>query len=255
MKLKIVQVNIYRGKFLNELVNFLEEQKPDFICAQEVTGGSRNLFEDKTINLFEYLRRELKVYGVYNHDFTVSDKEDSFQANAVFSKFPIVGQEVLVLKQHEFVKNENVQKQVMFKKVPRHVLDAIVAVEGFRMHIMSWHGAWTAPPSDDLRTLGNAQLVVSYIKSLGDQAFILCGDLNNIIGSKTVGLIETVANNLMLGEDIKQTTHPKIHKIVPRGYLVDYIFTSKHFLLKRLEVPEVTVSDHLPVVAELSFSS
>lgn len=255
MTIKIIQINIYRGKFLNELVNFLKEQRPDFICAQEVTGGSQNLFEDKSINLFEFTRRELKMYGVYNHDFTVSDRKDSFQANAVFCRFPIVGSKVLVLKPHEFVKNENVKKRVMFKKAPRHVLDAIVAVADLKIHIMSWHGAWTAPPSDDTRTLGNAQLVVSYIKSLGNQPFILCGDLNNIIGSKTVGLIETVANNLMLGRDIKQTTHPKIHKIVPRGYLVDYIFVSKHFKLQKLEVAEVTISDHLPVVAELLFSA
>jgi len=75
--------------------------------------------------------------------------------------------------------------------------------------------------------------------------------LNNVIGTKTLGLISSAANNLMVGSNVPMTTHPKIHKIAPRGFLVDYIFASKHFKLQSLKVPQVLVSDHLPVVAEL----
>ena len=95
-----------------------------------------------------------------------------------------------------------------------------------------------------------AGIVADYLKNL-DSPFILGCDANNVAESKTIGTISKVAINLMVGSGISQTTHPTKHKIAPRGFLVDYIFTSNHFKLLRLQVPEILVSDHLPVVAEL----
>ena len=79
------------------------------------------------------------------------------------------------------------------------------------------------------------------------------GDLNAIPQSKTVGNINRVARNLMMDSGILATTNVKIHKIAPRAYLVDYIFTSSHFDLVKLSVPNITVSDHLPVIASIEY--
>ncbi|HLA04031.1 MAG TPA: hypothetical protein VJ065_02220, partial [Patescibacteria group bacterium] len=126
-------------------------------------------------------------------------------------------------------------------------------VYGRKVSAISWHGAWTAPPTDTDETLRQAKEVANYLKNL-KEPFILGCDMNAVIQGKTAGLISQSANNLMMNSQVLQTTHPKIHKIAPRGFLIDYIFTSPHFKLKKLEVPQVTISDHLPVVAELEFN-
>ena len=254
MKLKFIQVNIYKGKYFSDLVGFLTKEDPDFISMQEVTTNGFNLCEDKSISLFEVLKDKLKMYGVYNGDLQLVRDPTSVFGSAVFSKYKITSKNVVILKKFRPVtisELDGVSGQIR-KRIDRHLLDATIDIEGLIIHIMSWHGAWTAPPADNSETLRQAKIVADYLKNL-DGPFILGCDANNIPESKTVGLINNVCVNLMIGQNVSQTTHPKVHKIAPRGYLVDYVFTSKHFSLKSLLAEQVLVSDHLPVVCELEF--
>lgn len=250
--LKFIQVNIYKGKYFENLLDFLKEENPDFITMQEVTTKGFNLYRDKKANLFEFIKSELKMEGVFNGDLKLEGSADSFFGNAVFTKYGIIKSNVVVLKSFRPVTIEELDgiSGEIREQISRHLLDAVVNYFGKIMHILSWHGAWTAPPQDTPETLRQAKLVAGYIRLL-DEPFIIGGDLNNIMGSKTLEIVESEANNLMRGASIKQTTHPTVHKIAPEGFLIDYIFCSKDFKLKSLSVPQVLVSDHLPVVCEL----
>lgn len=251
--LKFIQVNIYKGKYLEALVDFLKKEEPDFISMQEVTVNGFNFYWDKSVNLFNLLKNELKMNGVFNGDLELLGDESSVFGNALLTKYEIIGSHIEVLKKFRPVSLEELDGESGFEirpKIDRHLLDAQVSFKGQNIHIMSWHGAWTAPPADTKETLRQAKIVADYLKSLNGP-FILGGDLNNVVGSKTIGMVEDVANNLMQSANAVQTTHPKIHKIAPRGFLVDYIFASHHFTLKSIEVANVLVSDHLPVVAVL----
>jgi len=81
---------------------------------------------------------------------------------------------------------------------------------------------------------------------------VLGCDSNNVIQSKTIGLINKVSNNLLLDSGVLGTTNLKIHKISPVTYLIDYIFTSRNVQKLSVFVPKITISDHLPVIAELA---
>lgn len=252
MKLKHIQINIYKGKYLDSLILFLKKENPDFISMQEVTWGFLNHFEDKEVNLFEKLKDSLSMEGVCNFDWKVKGNVGSL-GNAVFSKFPIIDYKVTVLREPKEIDFEFVESEKGFPEAPRHFIDAICRVNNANVHVMSWHGAWTAPPVDTNETLRQSGIVRRYVDELNSNnaPFLIGCDLNSTMDKKTVRLISEVTNNLMIGKQIKQTTHPEIHKIAPRGFLVDYIFISKHFRSKSLHVPEIIVSDHLPVIAEL----
>lgn len=253
--IKIIQINIYKGKYLGELINFLKGENPDIILQQEVSCGKLNYTKDKTLNLFEVIKRELGMDGAFNGDVRLEGDENSSFGNAVLTKYPILDQKVVVLAQFRPLTFEEIEHvELIWAQVPRHVLDLVVDVSAQKVHVMSWHGAWTAPPTDTSQTLRQANMAAKYLKSI-KEPYILGVDMNNIPQSKTVAIIDKVAINHMMGSGVLQTTHPKIHKIVPRGYLIDYIFTSNHFKLKSISVPEVTVSDHLPVVAEVELIS
>ena len=249
---KFIQVNIYKGKYLENLLDFLKKEDADFISMQEVTTKGFNLYSDKEANLFEIIKNELKMNGVFNGDLKLKDDPNSFFGNAIFSKYKIINSNVVVLKTFRPVTIDELDgvSGDIREQIPRHLLDAEVDYDGKVMHILSWHGAWTAPPTDTAQTLRQAKLVADYLASL-DEPFILGGDLNNIIGSKTLEFIESIANNLMRNAGIEQTTHPTAHKIAPRRYLIDYIFSSNQFRVKSIKVGQVLVSDHLPVAAEL----
>ena len=57
----------------------------------------------------------------------------------------------------------------------------------------------------------------------------------------------------MMNLGIVQTLNPRVHFLKDHGFLVDYIFGSKHMKADSIEVSDVDVSDHLPVVAQLDF--
>lgn len=249
--LKFVQINIYKGRYFEALVEFLRTENPDIISLQEVSSGEINLYPDKKVHLFEYLKKRLGLNGEFVNDQKFSNSPGKM-GNAILTKLPIVGANVVTLNDQVPITIKQFRSWRIWPKISRHLLDVTVDFCGQSICAMSWHGAWTAPPTDTDETLRQAKIVADYLKSITDP-FILGVDLNNIPTSATTAIINQVANNLMINSGIVQTTHPKIHKIVPRGYLVDYIFTSRDFRLIKLDVPQVTVSDHLPVIAQLEF--
>src|SRR3989344_889021 len=98
MRIKFIQINIYKGRYLDELVAFLKMEDADFISMQEVTTSSFNLFADKNVSLFELLGSRLQMHGVFNGDLKLKGDDSSVFGNAVFSKYKIVGEKVLTLK-------------------------------------------------------------------------------------------------------------------------------------------------------------
>ena len=249
-QIKFIQVNIYKGKYMDSLVDFLNKEKPDIVAMQEVTAGEVNYFEDKTINTFEYIKEKTGLNGYFYGDLEFVDSSDSLFGNAVLTKHKPVDLKVLSLKKYRPLTLAEFEDSTIWPEISRLAIDATVEIEGINVHAISWHGAWTAPPADTQETLRQAQMVADYLKNL-NEPFIVGVDINNVPESRTVGIINSVANNLMAGAGVMQTTHPKLHKIAPRGYLVDYIFVSKDFKVVSLKVPQVTISDHLPVVATL----
>lgn len=252
-KLKFIQINIYKGKYLDALVDFLKQENPDIVAMQEVTRGDVSYYRDKTVNIFEYVKTKTGLDGYFGGNQKFADSAESLFGNAVLTKLPITGSKVLSLKEFAPVRLSEFEDSSIFPYLARLAIDVMIDVDGRGVHAISWHGAWTAPPADTTETLRQAKIVADYLKSL-NSPFILGGDLNNIPESKTVGLISSVTNNLMTGSNVVQTTHPKLHKITPRGYMVDYIFCSAHFKKLSLRVPEVAISDHLPVVSVLEFA-
>ncbi len=248
MYFKFIQVNIYKGKYFEELIKFLKKEDPDFISMQEVTGGDANLGSHRD-DLFTKICEATGLNGATNRDYDLTDRA-GFMSNAVFSKFKLMDKHVVVLspyKKLDFVTSES---DSFWPKGPKHLLDCTFDVDGIFIHAMSVHGAWTAPPEDTPETLRQAGIIAKHLKNTKG-TFILGGDFNAVIQGKTIGLIDKVANNLLFNSGVLETTNPKVHKIKPRGYLIDFIFTSKDVKLKNLVVPKITVSDHLPVIAQL----
>lgn len=253
-KIKVIQVNIFKGKYLDALVDFLKREEPDFITMQEVTCGVVSNHLDKTTNLFEYLKNALGLSGVFHNDVQIANQPEALHGNAVFTKHKILESDHVVLKTSRPLTEEEFHDPKFFPDFPRSIVDASCDFNGELIHILSLHGAWTAPPTDTPETIRQARQIASHLKGLG-APFVLGGDLNMPPEKETTKIISAAANNLMVGSGVKQTTHPTIHKIAPRGFLIDYLFVSDDFKKIDLTVPEIIVSDHLPVIANLEFTS
>lgn len=250
--LKFIQINIYKGKYLDELVEFLKEEESDFISMQEVSAGKLNNYESKDVNLFELLSQKLSYKGVFHSDVEILGDPNSSFGNAVFAKWPILDSKVIILNTFRpMTLTEFSSDPAIWASMPRHMLDVVCQVGGVKIHVISIHGRRIAPPVDNPESMRQASLIADHLRSLGDELFILGGDFNMPPETSTITIVSGAATNLMEGSGVSQTLNPAVHELGDRGYLVDYIFTSKHFKLKSLAVPQVTVSDHLPVIAQL----
>ena len=131
MRIKFIQVNIYKGRFLDNLLDFLKSEKPDIVSSQEVTAGEVNLCQDKSANLFETIKNELGFDGVYHADLNFSDMPAARFGNAVFSRFPILDKKVVVLKDFRPITYDELEGDAAYDirpKIPRHLLDAVFRV-------------------------------------------------------------------------------------------------------------------------------
>ena len=250
MKLKVVQVNIFKGMYLEALVAFLESEAPDFISMQEVTCGAVSNYNEKSVNLFKYIRKALGLDGVFYNDVRIVNHPDVFHGNAVFSKYDILESKQVVLRHGRPLAVPEFNDPAFFPEFPRSIIDASCDVQGRLIHVLSVHGAWTAPPMDTPETLRQAREIAEYLQGL-NTPFIMGGDMNTTPDKEVIKIISTAANNLMADSGILRTTHPKVHKVAYKELLVDYIFASKEFKRISVKAPEVLISDHLPVIAEL----
>lgn len=252
-KFKVIQVNIFKGKYLESLVDFLKKEDADFVTMQEVTAGWSNFYNDKSINTYEYIKEKLGYFGVFHNDAIFKNHPNSLHGNVVLSKFPITNSHHVVLRPSIEITDDLFVDSRFYPDFPRGICDSTVDAGGYKIHVLSVHGAWTAPPTDTPEALRQAELIANYLKTL-DAPFIMGGDMNTTSNMQVIKIIETVAVNLIDGSGITYTTHPTMHRIAPRKLAVDYIFTSRDFKRISIEAPLIVVSDHLPVVAELEFS-
>lgn len=255
--LKIIQINIWKGKMLPALVDFLQPEAPDLITMQEVSGGAENLHPDKTIDLFAHLKKQLAYDGAYALEYHVAGYPKAYAGKAILTNGTIIAKNIVWIRpMHEIPRKKN---QRDYPNLPRNLLDCTIRLKRKTLHVICAHGAWTHNPTDTPEKIRQAKLMVDYLKTLHEQPYILAGDLNVAPNTEVIRLLETVAHNAVTAppSNITRTTHPRIHKTAgfkPQGVLCDYLFTSSHFTVVSIDAPEVAVSDHLPVRATLRFS-
>ncbi|MDO8581505.1 MAG: endonuclease/exonuclease/phosphatase family protein [bacterium] len=257
LNLKMIQVNIWKGKFLDALVDFLRKENPDIITMQEVTAGEENSCADKTLDLFIYLRDALSLSGVVVRTFGFHGDTYAYHGSAIFVKGDIVSQKEVWLRPYTELPQTYEDNPVSWPLLSRSLLDATICIQNKTMHIISVHGAWNKEPVDTVENVRQAELIAAHIRTLRGEPFLLGGDLNMTPETQVIRTIDAVAQNAMKNLGMKSTLHPTIHKTAkekPDGLLVDYIYTSPHFTVEKMSVPIVAVSDHLPVVGVLQYT-
>lgn len=79
MTLKIIQLNMWTGRFLDAMIDFLRAEDPDIIMLQEVSGGNQNSWSDTTIDTFVVLREALQIQGVCVPYFHIVDDPNAYR--------------------------------------------------------------------------------------------------------------------------------------------------------------------------------
>lgn len=248
MKVKVVQLNIWRGTLLDNALAFLREEDPDIILLQEVySSPDENLPSEK--RLYEYLNEELPdYYATYGVAFTDITEVGNIQSgNAIFSKFEITDSENTFFD--EPYREFNEQAQTDFSHNPQTILRAVLNADGVTLNAFSVHGIWGTDGEDNPRRKEMGDIIISEIKD--KENVIMGGDFNLLPHTETVKNIEKHVDSVFK-ESLARTFNMKYK--TDGGYAtaaVDMIFVSQGIKVLDKKCLDIQVSDHLPLVVEL----
>ena len=249
MKIKYMNLNIWNGGILlYDAIEFLKKVKPDILALQEVHNET-DMKLDRTFRTGYIIQKELGFshmefapFYLLNRDGKKSDK-----GNAVFSSYTL----------HP---NQSIFFDVPYKEVmhdledpphtPRALQHVVVDVDGKKLNVFNVHGIWGTDGDDNPRRLQMSETIVNAVKDKNH--VILSGDFNTNDYTQSIKNIGKVLHNVF--EEPRKTSFNMRRKPVNSGFgsaVVDNIFVSSDIKVMSYQMPDVDVSDHLPLIAEL----
>jgi|GEM_PF-137292 len=261
MDLKVVSYNIMSGR-TNELVSrrsydfsgeVIREIAPDIIGLNEVgrhaTAGFPILEMEK--EPAAYLGDKL---GMYSYFACAKVFGGCGYGNALLSKYPIKSAKTVLIPDVEYDEEDEFADYYE----TRSILVAEVDVCGGIVVLVSHFGLM---PQEKINAVNTA---LDIVKST-DKPVLLMGDFNMLADDETLAPIFDALHDTTNGEKEPHTwpSNPekevhsyeaKIKNIKGKegSRKIDYIFTSKHFDTRKVEVFESVASDHKPYITYLT---
>lgn len=220
-EIKVLSYNIHSGKniwmtpTITNIVSFLKNEKSDIIGIQEINENNIRGYQ------VTKLQQELNYQAHFCSHVTIGNGGYGL---ATFSKYPIIFNKHILLPS---------------SKEQRGLLDTITLINDCKVHIINTHLSLNS-----LERSKQFLKIKEYINSL-NEPFILLGDFNAMIEEIDDLLIDTA----------KRTKKEHLPTMMLYKKRIDYIFVSKDFNILNYNVLPVKMSDHYPVVADLTLNN
>lgn len=249
MQIKYLSLNIWNGGMLfDNVIEFLKREHPDILSLQEVYNNHGSEFErryrtiDVLQDIFHY------PYTAFAPAFRKHENNIAVeQGNAVFSKFPITATQITFYdKPYRDIYGEQPEDYPFY---PRNLQYAALDAHGKTINVFNTHGIWGEDGNDNPRRLHMSDVMIKQVKN--KERVILSGDTNTSHYTKTITNIEKHLTNVFKDE-LKSSFNMK-QKDKP-GYatsVVDVLFVSPDIRIIEHSMPDVNVSDHMPLIAVL----
>ncbi len=230
--MKIIFLNAWSGKLREPIEKFLldEARDTDIFCLQEVYEETKPFVRDCLPGFHEVAASKPMAFST------------NFFGQAIYVKpnLPILQSGVLFEDENEIGLG----------------LSAHVRFGEEDVHVCNFHGLTFATDDDKLdnptRLLQSRKLIESFEGRSGIK--IIGGDFNILPQAESIRMFEKNGYRDLIKEfDIKSTRSRIALEKYPghEEYFSDYVFVSSETRVKNFSVPNVEISDHLPLVLEI----
>jgi endonuclease/exonuclease/phosphatase family metal-dependent hydrolase len=259
--MKLVSINVaIKLSNTNHISRFLREEGADFVAAQEMvrhlSDGVHEMYRTKA-DIEQSLQDEYPYtyFGptwVGNGFKTPTKVDRDFgghieQGCEVLSRYPIIGgTNEFFYKHFEYMQDWSNWTQ---EDHGRSLLISTVDVAGRPLQILNLHGIWTADKMGDDRTEAECKYIVE-AANRHNIPTIIAGDFNLLPSSPSLQIVSKQFRNLVEEYDIKTTTPKFRNEIDEGGKVIDYIFVNDLVKVTDFKVPQLNISDHLPLILE-----
>lgn len=261
--MKLISLNTWGGKIYQPLINFIKKQSEDtdIFCFQEMHDTNTEIKSSHSYraNLLTEIKNILPGFKVFY--FPVMKGVDE-EANPV--DFNLTqGQAIFVKNEIRVNQTENyfIFKEEGFTTLKKDFSNLPTPLQyiSFRsndreLFIFNFHGS--PIPGNKLDTdkrLMEARKVKDIIESKRG-AKILVGDFNLLPKTQSIKIVESYLKNLIKEFNIKKTRSnlSPFYGTSEFQKFADFTFVSNDINVKSFQVPDLPISDHLPMILEFS---
>ncbi len=229
--MKIIFLNTWDGKREKDLREFFKVHAldTDVFCLQEAYERVPRILED-------YLKEFNPTY-VTRRERGTETSERYAQATFVRKSLTMLGSEVLV--------DEN--------RVSGLGLANDIRFEDHVLHICNYHGiARPIEKIDSPERLRESQRILDYYKEKVGPT-VIGGDFNLLPDTRSIELFREHGYRNLIAEYAIATTRNRFawDRHPNKLFFCDYVFVSPEVRVKEFGVPNVEVSDHLPLILDI----
>jgi len=250
-----MSLNIWHGGELwDKAVEFIKSQDADILLLQEAYDGH----DPGVKRQFRMMDEFKKLLGYEYADFVQSmiyvTPEGAYpHGNAVFTKFPIKSKSFSYFTEPEAgrEKYENIPEN--WPIIPNVLQHVELETPTGAADVFNMHGVWDLD-GDNYSEARQHMRDVILRDTKGLKNVILAGDSNAKASNRAMRELEPQLKSVF-GQELKSTFNMR-RKDNP-GYAtaaVDLMFVSPNIEVLSKDCPDVDVSDHLPVIAELEIN-
>ena len=244
--MKLMQLNIWRGRLTSQILKLVKAEQPDIICMQEVFSSA-----DVTIKNPDRTFESLKLIvsaGGYGHTFFAPIYSVDYSGhhvlygNAIVSKYPLEDQQVFFTK-GEFIENLDVASEF---DAPYNLQTVRLQTNSGPVTVANHHGYWLTDPMGDETSATLMRKVADRLKDIAGP-LILAGDLNVVAASPAMRAFDGWLEDLTATHGIKNTLS-ELGKVpdVP----CDHILVTADVKVQTFSASDALVSDHKALLLE-----
>lgn len=261
--MKLISLNTLGGKFFDSLSKFikLHSENTDIFCFQEMfsTRSSFKQFPNYRANLLEEI---INLLPNFDYFFAPVLKNLDIEGNPV--NFPL--EHGLALFVDKTIKVKDYKSYFIYKNrvvsvvkkdfsdIPINIQVFDLIINGDEYTICNFHGAsFPGSKLDTPQRIEQSKKIKDILKDRQGNK-IITGDFNLLPQTQSIKIVETDMQNLINEFDIKRTRSnlsPFFGKVEFQNF-ADFTFVSNSIFVKNFQVPEVEISDHLPMILEFS---
>jgi endonuclease/exonuclease/phosphatase family metal-dependent hydrolase len=242
--LKLVQLNIWQGKLLRQVIEFLQSVDADIVCLQEVFSTQPHIGVLDTHDSLEQIQAKLGYpHAFYSpaFSFSVSNQKVEF-GNAILSKLPLDNQRTIFTNQdyHE------VHSWSDHPPNTRNGQIVDITLNNKQITVVNHHGYHETNPVGSALTVAAMQQLVQIVRNTA-KPLVFSGDLNVTSKSPTMRLFDGWLRDLTAEYNVSDTL-TRYGKV--RGVPCDHILVSNDVDVQKFEVSEALISDHKALILE-----
>ena len=245
-----------------QMLDLINQYKPDIACFQEVVAGEIKGVINYLPDMLDTLKFENYLYSYrIENDF---DKDHHYGI-LVLSKYPILRKQTIVNNPNDY--NSTYQ-----------FIDVLIDTDTVRVFNVHLQSLKFSPDNKKYLDKGPAKNEKNYVESVSiiakirngiikrsSQAFylkdemnhspypiILCGDFNDVPVSYAY---ETIGEGMQNAFVKKGSGISRTYNSISPTLRIDNIFADNYFTINQFDRVKVDLSDHFPIVADMSLGS